>query len=105
MTPPPQSLGFPGDLARRGRSKEEKEEEKLGRVSTDITATDSVEVSRWVTCLLLLLYSCPVREQEQTMASRGSKHTSQGPMISRMYNLARCVQASGSPTPPYISSS
>lgn len=41
-------LGLPTELARRQRSREEKEEEKLGRLATDIAATDGVQVSRWV---------------------------------------------------------
>ena len=39
-------LGLPTELARRQRSREEKEEEKLGRLATDIAATDGVQVSR-----------------------------------------------------------
>jgi len=38
-------LGLPTELARRQRSREEKEEEKLGRLATDIAATDGVQVS------------------------------------------------------------
>ena len=50
-------LGLPTELARRQRSREEKEEEKLGRLATDIAATDGVQVSRYCKLFSLNLIS------------------------------------------------
>ena len=46
-------LGLPTVPSHRQRSREEKEEEKLGRLATDIGATDGVQVSR---CIVFIIH-------------------------------------------------